>query len=320
MPRVSVIIPTYNRARFLGEAAASVLAQTYRDYEVIIIDDGSTDNTPEVVSQFPPVVKYFRQENRGVSAARNRGIEMTSGEFLAFLDSDDILIEDALQKNVLFLDQHPEAGFCYGQVYKIDEDGRLLRLKSRRGARNTCVRDSREQIARLLFRGDIAVDTVMVRRSCFQEVGLFNTNLRVGEDIDMWLRISKRYSVGYLAEPLGKVRIHPENATNQGKFESLEKSQTAFVQRALEGVEFGPNGSHVRKKAYFGLYCYLSEEAARKGNRAAGFRYMMKALKTYPEMLFQWDGVSFLLAVARGFVPRGLLILSKQTLTTLRLR
>ncbi len=319
MPRVSVVIPTYNQASFLGEAVGSALAQTYRDFEVIVIDDGSTDNTPEVASSFPPAVRYFRQENRGISAARNRGIELANGEYLAFLDSDDILLENALEKSVAFMDQHPEAGFCYGQVYSIDEKGRPMRLSRLRGARASCIRDGREQIARMLWRGDIAPSAVLARRSCVEEAGLFNTNVHMGEDVDMWLRLAMRYAVGYLAEPVAKYRVNPQSITAQSSFEANKRSHTAFVQRALEAAEFGPH-SHMRRKAYFALYCYLSEEAARRGYRATGLAYLLRALKACPELLLQRDGISFLMAVPKSFLPQQLRRMIIQALMALRLR
>jgi glycosyltransferase involved in cell wall biosynthesis len=320
MPRVSVIIPTYNRAALLGEAVASVLAQTYKDYEIIIVDDGSTDNTREVASHFPPEIKYVLQKNQGVSAARNKGIELSRGEYLCFLDSDDALVENALEKNISFLDSHPEIGFCYGQVYKMDEKGRLLKLRRLRGASTTIIRESGEQIEQLLFRGDIGILAALTRRSCFEKVGYFNTSLRVGEDIDMWLRISMNYKVGYIAEPVGKVRVHAANATTQGKFDALEKSQIDFVKRALENIKDIPNFKRIKRKAYFGLYCYLSGEAARKNRPATGLKYFFKALNVYPELAFKGEGISFLFAAARGFVPRELLVFGKQTLVALKLR
>ena len=105
MPKVSVIIPTYNQARFIAEAIESVLTQTFQDLEIIVIDDGSTDDTPEIVSRLP--VKYLFQKNQGVSAAFNYGIKLSGGEYVAFLASDDVLLKDALQKGVDILDNQP---------------------------------------------------------------------------------------------------------------------------------------------------------------------------------------------------------------------
>ena len=320
MPRVSIIIPTYNRARYLAEAIESALAQTYRDFEVIVIDDGSTDNTPEIMRKYASAVRYFRQENQGECAARNTGIKLALGEYISFLDSDDVLLAHCLEKGVAFLDENPTVGFCYGQVDYIDPASRPLWWKRRRGARNSCIRSGRDQIVQLVFRGDIAVNAVIARKACFDQVGLFNPSLHVGGDIEMWMRLSTRYDVGYLAEPLAKVRVHPANITSRRTLEALERSQTAFVERALGYLRDDPDFGYIRKKAYFGLYCYLSEEAAIKGKKAVGLRYLLKALLACPGLIIRWDGFSFLLSVGRGFLPRGLLNFSKQTLAALKLR
>ena len=120
MPRVSVVIPTYNRAGYVSEAVKSVLNQTFHDFEVIVVDDGSTDNTPDVIDSFKDTrIRYLYQENRGVSAAMNTGILASTAEYIAILDSDDVLVEEALQKSVAFLDEHPEVGYCFGQSYSI---------------------------------------------------------------------------------------------------------------------------------------------------------------------------------------------------------
>ena len=322
MPRVSVIIPTYNRADLLGEAVASVIAQTYKDYEIIIVDDGSTDNTKEVASHFPPEIRYVQKTNGGAASARNKGIELARGEYLCFVDSDDALLENALETNVNFLDSHPDVGLCYGQVCKMDEDGRLLKLRKLRGAKTSGVRESSEQITRLLFRGDIAMLAVLVRRSCFEKVGCFDTSVPYGEDIDMWLRIAMEYKVGYIAEPLGKVRIHVSktNLTNRGKFDIVESSQIEFMTKALNKLKDIPDYKRIKKKAYFGLYCYLSGEAARKSRPGTGVKYFFKALTVYPEMAFKGEGISFLVAAARGFLPRTVLGAGKKMAVALKLR
>ncbi len=304
MPRVSVIIPAYNRAGFLPEAVGSVLSQTFGDFEVIVVDDGSTDNTPEVIKRFPPEVRCFRQENGGSGSARNLGIEHARGEYLVFLDSDDVLFEDALEKGVACLDCHPEVALCYGQVYSMDINGNVIWWKRLRGEKKSCVRDGKEQIARLVFRGDMQVAAVMVRRRCLDEVGLFDTSRALGEDIDMWLRLCRKFPVAYLAEPLGKYRIHSQSATECKKFEELEKAQTEFVERALHGLESDPSYRRLRRKARFGLYCYLAEEAARAGHRAQGFRYTLQAVRASPTLLLHKDGDLFMLMVARSFLPK----------------
>ncbi len=320
MPKVSVIIPTYNRARYLAEAVESVLAQTFRDFEVVIVDDGSTDNTRDIAAKFPAAVRYYHQENEGASSARNAGIERAGGEYLVFLDSDDALLEDALEAGVAFLDRHPGVGFCYGQLYSMDEDGRLLMTRRLRGAKRSCVRTGKEQVERILFRGDITPAAALVRRSCLEEVGGFDTAIPTGQDIDMWLRLSRRFDVGYLARPLAKYRVHDNSITGQKTFRTLELSQTEFVERALAGLESVPYYRSLRKKAYFGLYCYLAGKAARDGFRVTGLRYALKAVRLYPGMLMKGEGLSFLGSVAAGFCPARLRQSTRRLLLSLKLR
>jgi glycosyltransferase involved in cell wall biosynthesis len=303
MTKVSVIIPTYNRANLLPESVKSVLTQTYRDFEVIIVDDGSTDNTREVARGFPSPVKYIYQENHGVSSAFNRGIEAASGEYVAIFADDDIMLENALEKTINFLEKHPEAGFCHGQNYTIDENGNSLRLRTTRGPGKTFVRDGKEEIAQLLFRDTIQASTVVVRRACFGEVGLFNADLRGGEDWDMWIRLARKYAVGYLAEPLVKVRVHTSNLQGRADLDSLKKTYIARLDSVFNDAELGPRYARLRRKAYFGLYCNCAKLAAEKGDRLTGTGYLIKALITCPELLFQRDGVSLLVSTLKGFPP-----------------
>jgi hypothetical protein len=321
LPRVSVVIPTYNRASYLIEAVESVLAQTYRDFEVIVIDDGSTDNTPEVASGFPPEVKYFRQENQGQSASRNRGIKLAQGEYTIFLDSDDVLLENTLQKSVTFLDEHPEAGFCGGQFYTIDENGRPLRQKKPRGPRATFIRAGKDEITHLLVgTGGMHLSTVLIRRSCFEEVGLFDTSLPMSEDWDMWIRLSKKFSVGHLAEPMAKIRFHSQNITATTGVGVVQSAHTAVLESVFQDAKLGPLYEHLRKKAYFGLHCLCSRVSARTGHRWTSLLYLLRAVKTCPAMLLKRRGVRLLMKSANEFLSRRLRNIVVQILMALRLR
>ena len=130
MPKVSVVMPAYNYGRFLGEAIQSVLDQTFQDFELIVVDDGSTDNTKEVIGSFTDRrIKYIYQQNRGVSTALNVGISASRGEYIALLDADDIWLPHNLEKGVEVLDEHAEVGFSYGQAYLMDIEGRIYGLR-----------------------------------------------------------------------------------------------------------------------------------------------------------------------------------------------
>lgn len=320
MAKVSVVIPAYNRARLLPEAVNSVLAQTYQDFELIVIDDGSTDNTQEVARSFPPRVQYFRQANAGLSAVRNRGVELATGEYIVFLDSDDALLEQALEKGVAFLDQHPEVAFCHGQVYTIDEHSRPLRLRRPRGPKRTFVRDGREEIAHLiLFRNIIGPSATIIRRSCLEDVGPFNTALTSFEDWDMWVRLAKRYAVGHLAVPLALYRVHSQSITARFDVESAESLCTGLMESVLTDTELGPLLAPMRKRALFALYCYVAKVAGQRRRLGPGIRFMLKAFAAYPAFLFQADGISLLTNAARGFAPPVLKSRTAQVLRALRL-
>jgi glycosyltransferase involved in cell wall biosynthesis len=184
-PKVSVIIPTYNRADFLAETVDSVLNQTYGDFEIIIVDDGSTDNTYQVAQTFTdPRIKYIRQENQGLSGARNSGIRCAEAEYLAFLDSDDILFPHKLEIQVQALDDNPGIGLVAGGFLYIDEHSKPLEEQ------RSWVAWPNLDIDTWLFMCPFVCHSVLVRRSWVERVGMFDQNFRRCEDWDLWLRLS----------------------------------------------------------------------------------------------------------------------------------
>jgi glycosyltransferase involved in cell wall biosynthesis len=196
-PRVSVVIPTYNSARFLREAIQSVLNQTYSDFEVVIIDDGSTDDTESVVRSFGERVSYVKQPNRGVSAARNQGIRDAKAEYVAFLDSDDIWLPNKLAEQIPLLEQDPELGLVYSDWAVVPEHGEAEPsfLKKVPGS-------SGHVFEALLQWGFILTSGTVVRRACLDEVGYFDETLSIAQDYDLWLRISYRWKVALVSKSL----------------------------------------------------------------------------------------------------------------------
>lgn len=199
-PAVSVIIPTYNRASLVCEAVASVARQTFRDYEVIVVDDGSTDETAERVGGLPVAVRYFRQANAGAARARNAGIEAARGEWVAFLDSDDLWREDKL---AICLDAVRASGspVLFHATAEIDERGQPVPGRSRRAMGGWIL----EPLFRHCF---VHTPTVVVRRSVLTEVGGFDERLPVCEDYHLWLRLASRYPFHYVPLPLTFRRVH----------------------------------------------------------------------------------------------------------------
>lgn len=205
MPRVSVIVPSYNCARYLGRAIDSASEQTYKDYEIVLVDDGSTDDTKDVAMRYGKKVTYLYQQNQGLSAARNQGISKASGELLAYLDADDMWYPEKLERQVAFLDAHQECGIVHSEMSIINEQDEVLHVRfyeetQRSVPQGYCLRQ-------LLMRCHIQPVTVVERRNVFDLVGGFEKQLLVAQDYLHWIMIAAEgQAIGYLVEPLGKYR------------------------------------------------------------------------------------------------------------------
>jgi glycosyltransferase involved in cell wall biosynthesis len=192
---VSIIIPTHNRKAFVLEAVGSVLAQTLEDYELIVVDDGSVDGTGEALKKYEDRLHYLFQENQGVSAARNCGLAHSQGEFIAFLDSDDLWLPKKLAIQVFFMDQHPEAQICY-------TDEIWIRGGVRVNPKKRHAKYSGKIYPQCLPLCIISPSSALMRRSLFGEVGVFDPRLPVCEDYDLWLRVAARFPVFFIPQKL----------------------------------------------------------------------------------------------------------------------
>lgn len=194
-PRVSVIIPTYNRSWCLSEAIDSVLSQTFQDMELIVVDDGSTDETPALLSQYGGHLRVLDHPNQGVSTARNKGIQAAQGNLIALLDSDDLWQPGKLARQVAFFDTHPEAMICQTEEIWI-----------RRGVRVNPKHRHRKPSG-WIFEASLALclvspSAVMMRRELLEEMGSFDESLPACEDYDLWLRVSLRHPIHRIDEAL----------------------------------------------------------------------------------------------------------------------
>ena len=187
-PLVSVIIPTYNRGWIIKEAIDSVLAQDFEDFELIIVDDGSTDHTAAIINSYQEDIIILRQKNQGVSAARNRGLAEASGSFVAFLDSDDLWLPQKLSRQVDFFHSNPDALICQTEEIWIRNNMRVNPKKRHKKPSGMIFEPS---LALCL----VSPSAVMIRHCLFEEVGVFDERLPACEDYDLWLRISCRYPV-----------------------------------------------------------------------------------------------------------------------------
>lgn len=193
-PFVSVIVPTFNRALLLRECVDSILRQTYRHFEIIVVDDGSKDNTPEIMADYPRT-KVIRQDNRGVSAARNRGIGVARGDYIAFCDSDDLWQPDKLQTQIDFFKSNSQAMVCYTDEIWI-RCGRRI---------NPC--KHHQKISGWIFDKCLELcivspSSVMMQQSFFTIAGLFDESLPACEDYDLWLRASLKIPFYFIPQPL----------------------------------------------------------------------------------------------------------------------
>ena len=194
-PLVSVIIPTYNRGWAIAEAVDSVLKQDFSDYELIVVDDGSTDNTADILQSYGSAITVIYQSNKGVSAARNTGIGASAGQLIAFLDSDDLWLPRKLSRQVAFFETHPDAMINQTQEQWIRNGVRV-------NPRNRHHKFSGMIFERSLELCLVSPSAVMVRRHLFETVGMFDIDLPACEDYDLWLRVSCRYPVYLIDIPL----------------------------------------------------------------------------------------------------------------------
>ena len=239
-PRVSVVVPCYNRAELLDAALRSVAAQTFRDFEIVVVDDGSTDGTPLVLAEWERRgARVLRQANRGPSAARNNGVRAARGELLAFLDSDDLWRRTYREEIVAVFDERPDVGLVAPAFQTMHADGRPTRRlvgKKSPGPVYT---------TRTLLQGDVGtIINPVIRRELFLAVGGYDETLRSGEDCDLWLRLSCAAPMRHLPRPLMLYRQHPGNISRDvlanarcwlALLEKLERTQTRFARenRAL---------------------------------------------------------------------------------------
>ena len=220
---MSVVVPCYNQAHFLGEAIESVLAQSYPNFEIIVVDDGSTDNTSEVAESYPKV-RLVRQENRGLSGARNAGMARSEGEYVVFLDADDRLLPEALETGVKHLEARPECAFVHGHYRSVTIDG----LPGPERPQPVIGED--RHYAALLRDNYIAMHaTVMYRRTVFKSVGEFDASLRACEDYDLYLRIARRFLVCSHEKVVAEYRRH---ATNMSRNPALMLSTSVATLRS----------------------------------------------------------------------------------------
>lgn len=286
MKKVSVIIPNYNHCHYLGSAIQSVLAQTFSDYEIIVVDDGSTDNSREVVSSFGEKVHYIWQENKGLGGARNTGILASTAEFVGFLDADDEWEPTYLERMVQLSQKYPEAVVYYCCAQGIDESGNQLPQVF---GQMVAPGDVYQNLLRANF---IIPSTVMARRSTVVEKGLFeqdNLAIHGCEDWDLWLRLAPHNRMVGTSERLVRYRQHQN--TFSAHPEKMQKAVKAVIEKHF-GLDEGDQNkwSPEKKRAYGGVYRYASLTAVQtQDDWKAASQYLKRAIEIDPNLVEDLD-------------------------------
>jgi glycosyltransferase involved in cell wall biosynthesis len=273
-PQVSVIMPVYNGEKYIVEAIESILNQSYKDYEIIIVNDGSTDDTFNKIRSYLQLsnIKYVRQENRGLPAALNTGIKAASGEYIAFLDCDDLWMPHKLDMQMVFMKEHPEVGLVHGNISYVDQHGDPFTPDSpyKTDISGNCFPE--------LFMGNrIAVLTVLIKKESITNVGFFNEDFKYADDYDMWLRVSRHYPLGHIDKCLAAYRKHP------GGISSNINAHNADVLKVLEETlkQFPDTwrivGKDKVKERLFHLTNHLAALCFNSGKYVSALRYFLKA-------------------------------------------
>ena len=266
-PKVSVVIPAYNHEKYVGEAIQSVLDQTFRDFELIIINDGSTDNTEAEIFKFKDErIRYYSQENRGLNATLNRGIELARGEYFNFLPSDDAFLPEKLATQLKALEESRDIGIVFSYQIVIDGEGKEVKDDPILDW-FTVPFETKEEIFPALFERDfLSVPTALIKMECFNRVGLFDESLRTTQDYDLWMRILRYYNIRLIKEPLLKLRWHGANLTYRTTPETeLERAKVLLKAYKNLNIEDIFPSLHYRKdslayaEAYEKLATYMEK-------------------------------------------------------------
>ncbi len=282
MNKVSVVLPTYNCARYVGAAVESVLQQTYKNYELIIVNDGSTDGTDQALAPYlcnSGNIRYIKQENKGHAGARNTGIRAAAGDFIAFIDSDDKWLPEKLQEQVQAFEEDPEVGLVHCNVYGFGEN-QEARVRGPQLTQEQLQEYSGYIFDNLYFRKIIiTTTTVMIRKNCIDDVGMFDENMtRYGsEDRELFLRILWKYKARYVNKPLAMYRNRSDSEGQN--YERMIKGQE-YVYEKITSLYGLPQSA--KRAVMSKMYQEWAREFYAKGCFADGLTNQVKAIKENP--------------------------------------
>ena len=269
--QVTTIIPTYNRAKACVVAVESALAQTHREQEILVIDDGSTDDTEAAMARFGERIRYVKKPNGGVSAARNLGIEMARGEAIAFLDSDDSWMPEKLARQVEVLRARPAVGIVITSMLVVNPDGSVRETFSRR---KTIPEDGRV-LAHVLRNPAMTPSTALIRTDVLRALGGFDPALKTAEDLDLHLRIALHHEVAVIDEPLARyLRSDAGLSASTRSYHDYVAMMERFVRRHADEIP-----APTRRAALFGAYVRNARGLLYHHEYLAAARFALRGLR-----------------------------------------
>jgi glycosyltransferase involved in cell wall biosynthesis len=277
MVKVSVIIPAYNQANYLAKAIQSVLDQTYTDFEILVVDDGSTDETADIANALTDQrVRYIYQDNQGLSAARNTGIKHSAGKYLSYLDSDDQFLPEKLEILLNVLEENPRYGFAAGQAIPIDEDDNLIG--------EIFDVPLPEDGSQLLLGNPLHVGSVMVERSWQEKVGFFDEALRSYEDWDMWLRLARAgCPMTWVARSVSLYRFHGHQMTRLGN--QMTTATFAVLDKHFADPALPESWQALRDLAYSNAHLRAAMQAYSAQVYSVAQTHMLEACHLNPDLM-----------------------------------
>ena len=275
--KISVIIPTYNRIFFLKRSIDSVLEQILKPYEVIIVDDGSSDGTSTMIKKNYPKINLICQENKGVSAARNIGIRASSGDWVCFLDSDDEWKKNKLNEQMLAIKKNTNYSFCHSNEEWIKNGKKINQKKKHKKYGGDIFKECLDMCR-------ISPSSVMINKSVFDDIGFFNEDLVVCEDYELWLRICAHYKVLFVDEPL-IIKYGGHEGQLSNSIESIEYYRIKALEYLLSTEMTYENKKEAVKILLFKLGIYLN--GLKKRNKILDIVKYNKKIKFWNKVMFE---------------------------------
>lgn len=294
---LSVIVPTYNRRREVEFAVRSVLAQTYFVDEIIVVDDGSTDGTGAALNRlFGDRIRYVWQANAGVSAARNHGLRLARGSYIAFLDSDDSWLPNKVQLQLDWMEAHPDFAMLLCDVIRDDAQGNEKEIFRRR----TLLPEDGFILSAVLLEPSLAPSCVMMRRHVFDEIGGFDEKLQTAEDLDYHLRIAARYKIGVIEQALVRTTM---GGTGLSSSRSTYDDQLQVIKNAVERTRDQTSDGE-RRRALSRAFARSARGMLLLGRHASAWTHLLQAWKLEPQVAPRIRLLNLLLLQARVFLVR----------------